>query len=102
MQQIESQRTSGAWRFLGVALAPIIVMSACLLFTGWRNHGANQLNTSVAFLLAIAAGECFVLTLPIRWSYRIICLFIYVPVAWALLFFYALFFIFVVFRGHLG
>ena len=99
MQQIESLKTSGAWRFLGMALAPILVMSACLLFTGWRN---GQHDTGLAFLAAIAAGECFVLMLPIRWGYRLICLFIYVPVAWALLFFYCLFFIFLVFRGQMG
>jgi len=102
MQQIESQKTGGAWRFLGAALAPIIVMSACLLFTGWGKQGAGQHDTGTGFLLAIAAGECFVLMLPIRWSYRIICLFIYFPVAWALLFFYALFFISIFLPGRLG
>src|SRR5262245_62064966 len=102
MEEVESKRTCPRWPYVGAVLAPNIVMSLLLVFAPWGKRGGPNHDTGIGFLLSIAAGEIFVLFLPIKWTHKIITFLVYLPVAWALLFFYALFFIALFLPGRLG
>jgi hypothetical protein len=52
-----------------------------------------------AFFIGIGVGSLFVLSLPVHWSMRIICLLFYIPLVFATLIPYSLWFIAVVFHG---
>jgi hypothetical protein len=94
MEQTESPKKVAKWPFIGTAAAPIIVMTAFMLFSPWRHHPPD-LDTGVYFKWSVLAGEVFVLCLPIKWYYKIFTFIVYFSVAWALLWFYTLFFDFI-------
>jgi hypothetical protein len=102
MEQIESKKPAMLMRFLGAALVPVFVVSGYLLIVGSRYNGTGHHDSTLAFVLAIFGGSWFILTYPARWIYRPLCLAIYAPLAWAVLFFYSRLFIFLVFHGGIG
>jgi hypothetical protein len=99
MELIKSNGRRILWRLLAAVLSPVVIVSAYFLCSGWLYHGSGNHNTAPAFILAIAVGGWFVFTLPFWWVFRILCLLIYIPLTWALLIPYSLWFIAVVFHA---
>jgi hypothetical protein len=99
MEQTESSRPSFLWRLFAAVLAPVVIVSADLLRAQWLYHGSGSHNTAPSFIIGIAVGGWFVLTLPIWRAARIVCLLLYIPLTWALLIPYSLWFIAVFFHG---
>jgi hypothetical protein len=101
MTQTKSTRKIVASCLVAALLVPL---SAISLYMVWissfyhpdRNHGSAS--ATPAFIAAIACGGCCLWRLPIRWPYRLFCLFIYVPLMWVVLGFYTLFFLFIVYN----
>lgn len=87
------------WRLPAVAIAPFVIVSAYLSCIVWLYHGSGNHSATPAFVIGIALGSLFVLSLPVHWSIRIICLLFYVPLVFAALIPYSLWFIGVVFHG---
>jgi len=108
MQDIESnkQNVTPSWiaavlYLVAAILAPLAVIS---LFW-WYVHSTYMASdthpsrsATPAFVVAIACGGFFLCKLPIRWPFRLLCLFIYIPVAYVGLFFYTLYFLAIVFH----
>lgn len=99
MEPAQSVKSGFVWRLFAAVLAPIVIVSADLLRINWLYHGSGSHSTTMSFIIGIAAGGWFVLTLPIWRIARVACLLLYIPLAWALLIPYSLWFIAVVFHG---
>jgi len=87
------------WRLPAAALAPFVIVSVYLLVSGWLYRGSGNHSMTPAVVIGIGLGSWFVLSLPAHWSIRIICLLFYVPLVFAALIPYSLWFIAVVFHG---
>jgi hypothetical protein len=87
------------WHLLAAALGPFVVDSAYLLCTGWLYHGSGNHSGAPAFIIGIALGGYFILTLPLHWSVRIIFLVIYIPLTWAALIPFSLWLVAIVFHA---
>ena len=86
---------------LAVAI-PLALMSAFWVAASILHHsGGSPRSAFPAFALAIGAGAWPLLKLPLRSSYRVLCLLVYVPLAYAGLFFYSLLFCGLVLHGGL-
>jgi len=85
---------------VAAVLVPLAVISLFWSYVGSTHAPNDQPSSSAtpAFLVAIACGGFFLWRLPVRWPFRLLCLLIYVPVAYVALFFYTLFFLAVVFH----
>jgi hypothetical protein len=94
-----STKISLLWRLPAAALAPFVILSADLLWSGWLYHGSGNHGMDPAIFIGIGVGSLFVLSLPVHWSIRILCLLFYVPLVFAALIPYSLWFIAVVFHG---
>lgn len=101
MQDTKSSKQSVALCLVAAVLAPIAVISLFWSYVGSTYHASDAhaaSSATPAFLVAIACGGFFLCRLPIRWAFRLLCLLIYIPVAYAALFFYTLYFLAVVFH----
>lgn len=87
------------WRLLAAAFAPAVIVSVYLLYAGWMYHGSGNHSAAPAFVIGIGLGGCIVLSLPLHWSIRTVCLLLYIPLMWAALIPYSLWFIGIVFHG---
>ena len=87
------------WRLPAVVLAPFVIVSADLLCSGWLYHGSGNHSEDPAFFIGIGIGCLIVLSLPLHWSIRILCLPLYIPLVFAALIPYSLWFIAIVFHG---
>ena len=97
--QTHSTKARLFWCLFAAVLAPLAIVTADLLRTGWLYHGSGNHTTESAFIIGISLGSWFVLKLPLHWNIRIICLLLYIPLAWIALIPYSLWFIAVVFHG---
>jgi preprotein translocase subunit SecY len=101
MEHIEPRPSGFAWRLLGAGVAPFIVASAYLLFTRWPSYRFTKFSDYAGLGVSVLAGAAFVALLPIRPVQRVLSLLLYVPLVAVLLFFYAFWFIALVFHDGL-
>jgi hypothetical protein len=97
-EHIEARRGSFSWRLACAALLPFIVDSIYLFFSRWPSYRFTEFSDSAGGIASIVSGAVFIVLLPIRIRWRIITLFVYVPVLFGALFIYSLLFIAFVFH----
>lgn len=108
MQDAKSNKQSAASCLVATAsclvaavLAPLAVISVFWYYVGstyQTSHTHSLGSATPALVVAIACGGFFLCKLPVRWPFRLLCLFIYIPVAYVGLFFYTLYFLALVFH----
>ena len=101
MDQTTPNAGGFAWRFGAAALAPFAVASVYLLLSRWPSYRFTAFSDYTAFAVAIITGAAFIATLPIRGSFRGVCLLLYVPLVAVLVVLFSLWFIAVVFHDGL-
>ena len=97
MEHIETRPRDFVWRLFAAALLPFVAESAYVFFTRWPSDHFATASDYAALALSVLIGSAFVLTLPLRLSFRIVSLLFYMPVVGVLLFFYDFLFLAVVF-----
>jgi hypothetical protein len=98
MQDTKSNKQSLEWRLIATVLClvaavfvPLVIVS---LYSYYDNshYETSRAVGMLVYLVALASGGFFVCMLPLRLPVRLVCLCIYVPVAFVGLFFYSLYF----------
>jgi hypothetical protein len=99
--RVMSQSTQ---RRIAILLATAVALPFALVSLFWiaaslfHHSGASPHSAPPAFIFAIAAGAWPLFRLPLPSRYRLLCLLIYVPLAYVALFFYSLLFLGLVLR----
>ena len=86
---------------VAAALAPFAAASVYLFLTRWSSYRFTTFSDYAGLAGSVLVGAVFIATLPIRASYRVVSLLIYLPAIGALLFFFTFWFIAVVFHDGL-
>jgi hypothetical protein len=101
MEQIATSLRGFRWRLIAAAIAPFAAASVYLFLTRWPSYRFTAFSDYAGVAVSVLIGAVFIATLPIRASYRVVSLLVYLPVIGALMFFFAFWFIAVVFRDGL-
>lgn len=89
------------WRLVAAALSPFAIVSIYLFLTRWPSYRFSALSDHAALAGSVLVGAAFIATLPVRAQHRALSLLVYLPVMAALVFFYAFWFVGVVFHDGL-
>jgi len=101
MERTATRYSGVRWRLAAAALSPFVLTSAYLFLSRWPSYRFTVLSDYVGLGLPVLVGAVFIAILPLRAHVRILSVVIYVPVISALLVYFALWFIAVVFHDAL-
>jgi hypothetical protein len=101
MEKIRTKQSGFGWLLVGAVVAPFSVISAYLFFTRWLSYRSTPSSDYAGLTVSVLAGAVFVAILPIRPIKRVLSLLPYVPLLAMVLFFYAFWFIAVIFDDAL-
>jgi hypothetical protein len=88
-------------RLIGVIVAPLMLLSIYLFFSRWPTRWDNRMIDWIALGTSSLVGAALLGSLPAKNVSRAIRVVIYIPVSSVLLFFYAFFFVGIVFGDWL-
>jgi len=101
MEETAARPRGFGWRFVAAAIAPFVLASVYLSLTRWPSYRFTALSDYAGIAVSVLIGAAFIATLPIRTRYRVLALLVYIPGVAALLFYFTLWFIAVVFHDGL-
>ena len=90
-QSLDSRLVVAALCLIAAVLVPLVIIS---LYSYYDNsHDETPWAVGIlVYLVALASGGFFVCLLPIRLPVRLVCLCVYIPIAFVGLFIYSVFF----------
>jgi hypothetical protein len=89
------------WRLTGAVFAPFVIFSAYLVFTRWPSRLDTGVGDWFALIISSLAGAAFIALLPVQRVLRAVFAIVYIPLSGVMLFFYAFYFVGMVFRDWL-
>ena len=98
---MSDKSTSIGWRLTGAVFAPFVLLSAYLVFTRWPSRLDTGTGDWFALIISSLAGATFIALLPVQLVLRAALAVVYVPLSGVILFFYAFYFVGVVFGDWL-
>ena len=101
MENIGAKQRRFWWCLVAAVLLPFAVESIYLFFSRWSSYHFTAFSDWAGSIVSIIVGAAFIGFLPLQARWRVISLVIYVPVFFALLAFYDLMFIAIVFHDGL-